>query len=100
MATRHVSEQMFMQGLYGGLKLGEERGVLADADLSTLAAAKTAVDADVAKLHTSERLIGAKVKASLDKADQFLSGYIAGGDVSDYDVLPSNVQNKGRTLVL
>jgi hypothetical protein len=97
--TRHVSEQPFMQGLVGGLRLGEDRGVLSDADLSSLAAAKTAVDADVAKLHTSERMIGPKVKASLEKADQFLSSYTSGTDVSDYDVLPANVQYRGRTLV-
>jgi len=99
MAVRHVSEQIVQTKLYGGLKMGEERGVLADGDLSTLAAANAAVDADVAKLHTSERHIGARVKASLERADQFLTGYIAGGDVSDYDVLPANVQQKGMTLV-
>lgn len=78
MPTRHVSEKMLACKIEGGLQLGQDRTVLVDADLSSLAAAKTAVDADVAKLHVSERLIGVKVKSALDRADEFVSGYTTG----------------------
>lgn len=101
MAQRHVSETVQMQKLVGGLRLGEDTGVLVDADLSSLSAAKTAVDADCAKRHVSERAqIAARVKASLDISDQFLTNYTTGGDVSDYDALPDYVEHRGQFLVL
>lgn len=101
MATRHVSETMFMLGLYGGLKLGNDRGVLVDVDLaSSLTVANAAVDADVAKLHTAERLVGAKVKGSLASANQFLTNYVGGSSVAAYSALPTVAKYPGRTLVL
>lgn len=95
----HVSETQKAQKLYNSLKIGEDRSVLVDGDLSSASAAKTAIQADVDKLHVSERHIAPRVKAGIDNAEQFLTGYNSGSDVSDYDVLPSHVQKTGQTVV-
>lgn len=96
----HVSQQVVAAKMVSGLKKGEARSLLVDGDLTSATAAKAAVDTDVAKLHVSERHIGARIKASIDKADSFLSGYTTSSDVSDYDVMPANTQFGGMDLVL
>ncbi|HEY8560499.1 MAG TPA: hypothetical protein VIL74_08985 [Pyrinomonadaceae bacterium] len=100
MAQLHVSELMQAQQVYGGLKQADERGVLVDADLTSISAAKTAIDTDTAKMHVSEGArVGAQAKAALDKADHFVAGYTSGSDVSDHDQFPSAAQNKGQQVV-
>lgn len=69
--TVHVAEQNIRAGVVGGVRHGSDMGVLVDGDLTSLAAAKSAVDTDVAKLHTAERLTGIRTKAALDLAADF-----------------------------
>jgi hypothetical protein len=74
----HVAEHRITAGVIAGAAFGIKQGILVDADLTTAAAAKAAVDADVAKLHVSQALFGARVKASIDRADTYKSGYTTG----------------------
>ncbi len=100
MATRHVSETVLAQKVYGGLKQAEDRGVLVDGDLTSKTAAKAAIDTDTDKMHVAEKhRINRQSKAPLDRIDNFVSGYTSGSDVSDYDQLPSNVQYPGQQVV-
>jgi hypothetical protein len=78
--NRHVSERRITAGVVAGIAFGIRQGILVDGDLTSEAAAKAAVDADVANLHVSQRTFGERVKASLDIADTYLAGYNAGGD--------------------
>ena len=99
MATNHVSELPRQQGLYGGLQQAEARTVLVDGDLSTLAAAKAAVTTDTDKLHIAEGpRIERQAHAALEMADNDLTSYTTGTDVSDYDALPAAAQYTGRQL--
>lgn len=64
----------------GGIKLGINLGLLVDGDVTSVTAAKAAVDADAALLHVAERYFANRVKASIDMADNFQSGWSTGSD--------------------
>lgn len=79
--TGHVAEHRITAGVVAGIAFGIRQGLLVDGDLASgAAAAKTAVDADNANLHVSQRTFGERVKASLDKAETYQSGYTTGSD--------------------
>lgn len=78
----HVAEQNVKAGVVGGFQLGVDMGVLAAGDLTSGPAARSAVDVDTAKLHTAEKLVGPRVKAAIDQADNFLSGASSGSSTS------------------
>ena len=95
--AHHVAEENIRAGIVGGIRLGESLGMLGDADLTSKADAKAAVNADQAKMHSAESNFGARVNASLDIVDSYLPGYTSGGDVSDVeDVSPNS--GAGRSL--
>lgn len=95
----HTSEQNIRAGVVGGVQHGSDMAVLVAGDLTSLATAKTNVDTDVAKLHTAERLTGIRVKASLDQADNFLSGATTGSSITNITGLLSSGA-RGRHLRL
>lgn len=86
----HVADTPLLLGIASGINLGIDRSLLANGDLTTVAAAKTAVDADVAKLHTAEKMLGVPIKKALEIVDNFLPGYSSGGDVDNYAALPNS----------
>lgn len=96
----HSSEAPERACVKGGLLFGDEQGILDDADLSSLSAAKTAVDTDVAKLHVSQRLFGVRVKASLDRINDYDSTYLTGTDVDKATMLAISGSRGGRTVVM
>lgn len=99
--TSHVAEHRIAAGIIAGVTFGIKQQILVDGDLTSLAAAKAAVDADVANLHVSQRLHGLRVKASLDKADGYKSGYTTGSDAdSIYTIEDLNAAIPGLALRL
>ena len=98
MAITHIAEEPITAGTKGGLLLGDKVNILADADLTTLAAAKTAVDTASANLHVAERTFAPRVKASLDMVGNYDSTYIAGGDVDKATMLAISNAGEGRSL--
>ena len=97
MAVNHPAEQNIVSGVVGGIKFGAERGMLVDGDLTSLAAAKAAVDSDQNTKHVAEATFGTRIKASLDKADNYQSGYTSAGNVENIDTI-SDAADKGRHL--
>lgn len=91
----HVAESNITACVKGGINFGVNTGLLEDGDLTSLATAKAAVDTDNAKLHTSQKLFGVRVKSALDLADNYLAGFTSGSDASDIDAI-SNAGN-GRS---
>ncbi len=100
MSVIHPAERPVRACIKGGLRFGQDQGILSDADLdSTAAAAKADVAIDNAKLHVSQRLFGPRVDASLDRINDYDSTYLAGGDVDKATMLaiePTFTQ--GRTV--
>ena len=96
----HTAEKMIRAKLIGGIYFGEAQGILVDGDLTSLSAAKAAVEADAAKLHVSTRMYAPRVIASLDVADNYVSGYTSGSDVSDIDAALPNQTPRDIALVL
>jgi hypothetical protein len=97
----HISEHRITAGVVAGVAFGIRQGILVDADLSSLTAAKAAVDADVANLHISQRMYGARVKASLDKASNYQAGYVTGTDADAiYSIEDLGTASRGLALYL
>lgn len=98
--TAHVSEHRITAGVVAGIAFGIRQGLLADGDLASGAAsAKTAVDTDVASLHVSQRLFGARVKSSIDMADDYQAGYTSGSDADAiYSIETLNGPIRGLAL--
>lgn len=95
---RHTAEANIKLGMVGGIRMGSDAGVLVDGDLTSATAAKAAVDSDVAKLHTAEKLVGIRVKASIDQADNYLSGATTGSSVAN--IIAVEPTARGRALRL
>lgn len=91
----HIATRPLEMGILTGLNVGIDRGLLVSGDLTTKDAAKAAVDADVAKLHIAERLLGVAVKGALDVVDGFQTGYTAGTNATAYTAINggANVRN-------
>lgn len=88
MPVIHPAERNITQKMVGGLMFGIDQGVLVDADLaSSLAVAKAAVNADMAKKHTAEKTFGPRVTASLDMVGSFDATYIGGSDADKASML-------------
>lgn len=90
----HVAQHRLTMGTVAGIAFGIRQGILVDGDLTSASAAKTAVDADVANLHVSQRLFGIRVKSSIDMAPNFQAGYTTG---SDADAIYS-IENPGIAI--
>lgn len=97
MAVIHPAERPARACVKGGLLFGIDQGLLSDGDLSTLAAAKTAVDVDNALLHVSQRTFGQRVKGSLEIVNSYDSTYLAGGDADKASMLAISEATRGRT---
>lgn len=79
--TAHVAEHRITAGIVAGAAFGIKQGILVDGDLTSTAAAIAAVDADVANLHVSQRMFGARVKAMLNsRTNTYSSGYTTGSN--------------------
>jgi hypothetical protein len=100
MATFHISEQPLLAQVKGGLMYGDDQDILADANLTTIDAAKAAVDAAVLAKHVSERQSAARVKGSLDLIGNFDSTYGTGGDVDKATMLAISTSGRGRSTRL
>jgi len=99
--SKHVSTIPQQAAIYDGLHKADQQSVLVDGDLSSLAAAKTAVTADTDKLHVSQRYpLEQRAHKALEAADNYLTGYTSGTDVSDYDALDSAAQFDGLPIAL
>ncbi len=94
----HVAEHNITAGIIGGMLFGQENGLVVNGDLTSLSNALTAVDAAQAQKHVAEAVFGARVKASLRIADQYLSGYTSGTNISNITGI-EDVPTKGRSLV-
>lgn len=93
----HPAENNIKAGMVGGIRRGDEAGILVDGDLTSVAAAQAAVQADVDKLHIAEKNIGPPVKAAIAQIDNYLASGSSGSDVSAVtDLLPNT---RGRSLV-
>jgi hypothetical protein len=96
MATPHVSERPLLGKIVGGLRFGIAQSMLVDADLATsIALAKVAVDADNAKLHSSQKTFGERIKGSLDLVASYDSTYAAGSDADKATMLALSPQLNG-----
>ncbi len=93
----HTSEQPVRACVKGGLIFGADQGLLEDADLSSLSAAKTAVAEDVAKLHTSQKTFGPRVTGSLDAIGDYDATYLTGTDVDKASMLAISTAGRGRS---
>lgn len=99
MSAKHVSEAPVLAAVVGGLLFGMDESLLEDGDLTSLSAAKAAVDTDNAKLHVSERRFGPRVKASLDEVGNYDSTYVTGSDVDKSTMLALSSARRGRMLI-
>ena len=91
----HIANRPLEMGILSGINLGIDRTLLVNGDLTALAAAKTAVEADVAKLHIAERLLAVTVKGALNIIDKFQTGYTSGGNATAYTALNGGVNVRG-----
>jgi len=96
MATTHISEEPLKAVIKGGLLFGDDTDYLADGDLTSLAAAKAAVDTDNDAGHVSQRTWGNRIKGSLDLIDNFDSTYLTGSDVDKATMLAISNGGRGR----
>lgn len=94
----HVAEHNITAGIIGGMLFGQENGLVVNGDLTSLSNALTAVDAAQAKKHVAEAVFGARVKASLNIANTYLSGYTSGTNIFNITGI-EDVPTKGRSLV-
>lgn len=83
----HIATRPLELGIASSINLGIDRSLLVDGDLTTKAAAKTAVLADAAKLHVAERLLSVPVNAALDIIDNFQTDYTTSSDANGYSSL-------------
>jgi hypothetical protein len=94
----HVAEHNITAGIIGGMLFGQENGLVVNGDLTSLSNALAAVDTKQAKKHAAEATFGERVKASLRIADQYLSGYTSGTNISNITGI-EDIPTKGRSLV-
>lgn len=78
----HIAQRPVEMGILGGLAFGVRLGALENADLTGLAAAKTAVAADITKRHVSQHALTLPINASLDAVDRYQPGFTSGGNVN------------------
>lgn len=97
--TAHVAEHNITTGTIGGMLFGQETGMVVDANLTSKAAALTAVDVAQAKMHVAEAMFGERIKASLNMAENYLAGYTAGSNIGNITTIEDG-PTKGRMLVL
>lgn len=95
MAQSHVAEYNQKACVVGGVQLGVDLGILAAGDLTSMDAARTAIQTDVSKLHTAEKLFGPRVEAAVRDSDLFLSGATSGSSTANILALIPGM--RGRT---
>src|SRR5262249_39841307 len=96
MAQMHVADNNKAAEVEGGLRMGVDRGLLVDGDLTSASNARTNVTARVQKLHSSEQTLRPRINASIDSADQFVSGYTSSSTAANFENIVPNQKVRGR----
>lgn len=95
MATFHVSEQNVLAKAVGGARFGGEQSLMVAGDLSSLSAAKAAIDTSDGKLHSSQRTFGIRAKSALDLLHDYDSTYESGTTLLKSTMIALSSQRNG-----
>ena len=95
----HIADVPHQQKVARNINLAEDIGLLADADLTSEAAALAAVDTRAATKHVSDRHHVPNVRRAIEMAADVDAASVTGSDIDDIrDALPDVDDQTGRVL--